>query len=152
MSAEPRPQAFSAGTARSTGRRCSDGRPSVDPSGAKSSLLVPNGVGLARTLGNPRSRRQRPPKLYRIGEVVDYSGVSRQTIHNYATMGLIRESRWTGGGHRLFDESVFERLDRISEMKAANKSLQDIRDHFAHLDASDGESISPPGPEPSSSA
>jgi DNA-binding transcriptional MerR regulator len=67
---------------------------------------------------------------------VDYSGVSRQTIHNYATMGLIRESRWTGGGHRLFDESVFERLDRIAEMKAASKSLQDIRDHFARLDGS----------------
>lgn len=81
-------------------------------------------------------RRQRPPKLYRIGEVVDYSGVSRQTIHNYTTMGLIRESRWTTGGHRLFDESVFERLDRIAEMKAANKSLQDIRDHFAELEAS----------------
>jgi hypothetical protein len=79
-------------------------------------------------------RRERPPKLYRIGEVVDYSGVSRQTIHNYATMGLIRESRWTGGGHRLFDESVFERLDCIAEMKAANKSLQEIRDHFTRLD------------------
>ncbi len=65
---------------------------------------------------------------------MDYSGVSRQTIHNYATMGLIRESRWTHGGHRLFDESVFERLDCIAEMKAANKSLQEIRDHFAQLD------------------
>lgn len=34
--------------------------------------------------------REKPPKLYRIGEVVDYSGVSRQTIHNYTTMGLLR--------------------------------------------------------------
>ncbi len=62
---------------------------------------------------------------------MEYSGVSRQTIHNYTTMGLLHESRWTAGGHRLFDESVFERLDQIAEMKAANKSLQEILDHFA---------------------
>lgn len=81
--------------------------------------------------------------------MVDYSGVSRQTIHNYATMGLIRESRWTDGGHRLFDESVFERLDCIAEMKAANKSLQDIRDHFARLDVALDEGDSPPAAAPS---
>ena len=87
--------------------------------------------------GSPGPRvgqRPRPPKLYRIGEVVEYSGMSRQTIHNYTTMGLLRESRWTSGGHRLYDDSVFERLDKIAEMKANNKSIQDIRDYFARLD------------------
>jgi len=82
-----------------------------------------------------RHRRPRPPKLYRIGEVVEYSGMSRQTIHNYTTMGILQESRWTPGGHRLYDESVFERLDAIIELKAASKSLQDIREHFEHQDA-----------------
>ena len=81
-----------------------------------------------------RLRLRVPPKLYRIGEVVEYSGVSRQTIHNYTTMGLLRECRWTDGGHRLYDESVFGRLDEIAEMKARRKSLQDIREHFARLD------------------
>ena len=78
-----------------------------------------------------RPRRPRPPKLYRIGEVVEYSAMSRQTIHNYTTMGLLQESKWTAGGHRLYDESVFERLDTIAELKAQSKSLQDIREHFA---------------------
>jgi len=82
-----------------------------------------------------RPRRPRPPKLYRIGEVVEYSAMSRQTIHNYTTMGLLSESKWTAGGHRLYDESVFERLDCIADMKAQNKSLQDIREYFAHRDA-----------------
>ena len=82
-----------------------------------------------------RSRKPRPPKLYRIGEVVEYSGMSRQTIHNYTTMGILQESRWTPGGHRLYDESVFERLDAIIELKAASRSLQDIREHFADQDA-----------------
>jgi len=83
----------------------------------------------------PRRGRPRPPKLYRIGEVVEYSGVSRQTIHNYTTMGLLCEARRTEGGHRLYDEDVFERLDRIAEMKARNKSLEEIREHFTGTDA-----------------
>jgi len=103
--------------------------------GLSGDLGGPQGNGGARSVS--RSRRRRgvvPPKLYRIGEVVDYSGVSRQTIHNYTTMGLLRESRWTRGGHRLYDESVFNRLDEIVEMKASRKSLHDIREHFARVD------------------
>ena len=61
--------------------------------------------------------------------------MSRQTIHNYTTMGLLRESRWTDGGHRLYDESVFARLDEIAELKRQRMSLQDIREHFARIDA-----------------
>ena len=60
--------------------------------------------------------------------------MSRQTIHNYTTMGLLREIKWTAGGHRLYDESVFERLDTIAELKAQDKSLQDIREYFARCD------------------
>jgi len=66
---------------------------------------------------------------------VEYSGVSRQTIHNYTTMGLLRESRWTPGGHRLYDEATFERLDQIAGLRAQNKSLEEIRCHFADLDS-----------------
>jgi len=67
-----------------------------------------------------------PARLYRIGDLVRYTPFSRQTIHNYTTMGLIRESEWTDGGHRLYDESVFQRLSRIMEMKKT-KSLFEIR-------------------------
>lgn len=69
---------------------------------------------------------QKPVKLYRIGELVRYSPFSRQTIHNYTIMGLIREAQWTEGGHRLYDESVFERLSRIIELKRT-KTLWEIR-------------------------
>jgi DNA-binding transcriptional MerR regulator len=67
-----------------------------------------------------------PVKLYRIGELVDYTPFSRQTIHNYTIMGLIRESKWTEGGHRLYDESVFERLSEIMQLKKT-KTLMEIR-------------------------
>jgi hypothetical protein len=67
-----------------------------------------------------------PAKRYRIGEVVRCSPFSRQTIHNYTIMGLIREAEWTEGGHRLYDETVFERLSRIVELRKT-KSLAEIR-------------------------
>lgn len=67
-----------------------------------------------------------PAKLYRIGELVRYTPFSRQTLHNYTIMGLIREAQWSNGGHRLYDETVFERLSRITELKKS-KTLYQIR-------------------------
>ena len=67
-----------------------------------------------------------PAKLYRIGELVRYTPVSRQTIHHYTTMGLIHEASWTEGGHRLYDVSVFERLSKILELRKT-KTLSEIR-------------------------
>ena len=70
-----------------------------------------------------------PVKLYRIGEVVRHTPFTRQTIHNYTTMGLIQESDWTEGGHRLYDESVFERLWRIGQLRK-DKTLTEIQKLF----------------------
>lgn len=68
-----------------------------------------------------------PVKLYRIGDLVRYcTPLSRQTIHNYTIMGLIQETGYTEGGHRLYDESVFEKLSRIVELKKT-KTLSEIR-------------------------
>jgi len=90
-------------------------------------------VGVGRKYTEPVPKPI-PPKLYRIGEIVEYSGLSRQTIHNYTTMGLLSECRWTRGGHRLYDESAFERLNGIAELRAQHKSLAYIREYFAKLD------------------
>ena len=72
------------------------------------------------------TRLRIPAKRYRIGELVRYSPFSRQTIHNYTIMGLIREAEWTEGGHRLYDETVFDRLSRIMELKE-RMSLTEVR-------------------------
>ncbi len=68
-----------------------------------------------------------PTKFYRIGELINCTPFSRQTIHNYTIMGLIREARWTEGGHRLYDESVFERLSEILQLRKTN-TLSQIRE------------------------
>ena len=76
------------------------------------------------------TRLEVPAKLYRIGELVRSTPFSRQTIHNYTTMGLIEEKGWTEGGHRLYDESVFERLSLILQLRKS-KTLREIRTLFS---------------------
>lgn len=66
-------------------------------------------------------------KLYKIGEVMEYSGLSRQTIHNYTLAGLIHEARRTVSGHRLYDESVFDRLEQIKVLQSKNYTLFQIK-------------------------
>jgi len=60
---------------------------------------------------------RKPLKLFKIGEVMEFSGLSRQTIHNYTMLGLIKPARRTRAGHRLYGEEVFETLERIKELK-----------------------------------
>ena len=67
-----------------------------------------------------------PEKLYRIGEVMRYTGLSRQTVHNYTLLGLISEADRTEGGHRLYPENVFDRLEKIQELKKT-RTLKEIR-------------------------
>lgn len=73
-----------------------------------------------------RTEFKTPAKLYRIGEIVRHTPLSRQTIHNYTVMGLIQESEWTDGGHRLYDETVFPKLAQILELRKT-KTLAQIR-------------------------
>ncbi len=66
-------------------------------------------------------------KLYKIGEVMQYTHLSRQTLHNYTVAGLISEARRTISGHRLYDESVFDRLENIKALQEKNYTLIQIK-------------------------
>jgi DNA-binding transcriptional MerR regulator len=41
-------------------------------------------------------------------------------------MGLIKEAQWTEGGHRLYDESVFQKLLQINELRKT-KTLSEVK-------------------------
>ncbi len=84
-----------------------------------------------------RLKNFQPVKHYRIGEVVKFSGLSRQTVHNYTIMGLIREIDRTDGGHRLYPEAVFGVLARIEEMKRS-MTLREIREKLMEEQADEG--------------
>jgi len=66
-------------------------------------------------------------KLYKMGELVQYSGLSRQVLHNYTLTGLIVEAKRTPSGHRLYDEAAFERLEKIKVLKEKNYTLMQIK-------------------------
>ena len=68
-----------------------------------------------------------PRKLFRIGEIMHSTGLSRQTLHNYTVFGLITEEERTESGHRLYGEPVFSRLSRIEDLKRQGKTLREIR-------------------------
>jgi len=76
-----------------------------------------------------RKKRVVPRKLFKIGEVMSYTGLSRQTIHNYTMLGLLTEDERTRSGHRLYGEDVFERIERIKELRAT-KTMKQIIELF----------------------
>ena len=64
---------------------------------------------------------------FKIGEVIERSGLSRQVIHNYTQLELINEAKRTPSGHRLYSEEVFERLKRVKKLQAEGKTLLEIK-------------------------
>ena len=68
--------------------------------------------------------------LYKTGDVLKRSGVSREVFYRYLTMGLIRPAKTSPGGHNLFDESVFTLLELIRSLNATGWTLRDIRDVY----------------------
>jgi len=104
--------------------------------------MGPGTQGIGSLHGGPGLRP--PRKLYRVSEIAEAAGVTRQTIHNYATIGLIIEEKRTAGGQRLYDESVFAVLGRIRRLKAVYR-LRDIRRMLEREErASADQSAAPP--------
>ena len=73
-----------------------------------------------------------PRKLFKIGEVMRYSGLSRQTVHNYTMMGLISPVERTDSGHRLYPEDVFEDIERIERLKR-HHTLAEVKELLKKL-------------------
>ena len=98
-------------------------------SGREPSRSLRPGDGPGRGVESESMRRQRlPEKLYRIGEVIDHTGLSRQTLHFYATIGLIAEKRRTPAGYRLFPPTVFAALERVRRLQKRGYTLREIRE------------------------
>jgi DNA-binding transcriptional MerR regulator len=78
----------------------------------------------------PDDEQDALPKLFDTAEVVARSGVSRQALNQYATLGLIEVAERNAAGHRLFDEKVFLRLRIIRVFKESGYSLKAIKEIF----------------------
>jgi DNA-binding transcriptional MerR regulator len=69
-------------------------------------------------------------RLIKAGELARRTGLTRQALHMYVQLGLLRPSGSTKGGQRLFDEDATERVNLIRKLCASGYTLRDIRDIF----------------------
>ncbi len=92
----------------------------------KKPKIKPLKRGRPRRIGRPPMKRRKAltvdeslaqTKLYRIGIIAKACGLSRQTIHNYTKMGIIKPSQITKGGHRLYSASAIEIVNSTRELK-----------------------------------
>jgi DNA-binding transcriptional MerR regulator len=80
-------------------------------------------------------------KLYKTGEVLKRTGLSREAFYRHLTMGLVKPARTTPGGQNLFGESVFRHIELIQSLNASGYTLRDIKDTYfkdERLDAAPG--------------
>lgn len=70
----------------------------------------------------------RVEKLFRVGELIEYTGLSRQTVHLYTQMQLITEKRRSLSNYRLYSEDVFRRIETIKALQENGYTLLKIKD------------------------
>ena len=68
-----------------------------------------------------------------VNEVSKLTGVSVRTLHHYDAIGLLRPTRVTEAGYRLYDDMALARLHQILLLRELEFPLKDIK---AILDAS----------------
>lgn len=87
-------------------------------------------------------------KLYKTGDVLKATGVSREVFYRYLTMGLVKPAKMSPGGHNLFAETVFRQLELVRSLNASGYTLRDIKDIYfrdERLDSAAGTGQSPRG-------
>ncbi len=63
-----------------------------------------------------------------VSEVSKLTGVSIRTLQYYDTIGLLKPSKYTGSGYRLYDDTALERLQQILLFRELEFSLNEIKD------------------------
>ena len=66
-------------------------------------------------------------KLWQTREFAKLAGVTVRTLHHYDRVGLLKPTRRTGKGFRLYSENDFARLQQISTLKFIGFSLSQIK-------------------------
>lgn len=69
--------------------------------------------------------------LFQAREFAERSGVTVRTLHHYDRLGLLKPSRYTEAGYRLYGERDFARLQQIVMLKFIGLSLREIKELLA---------------------
>lgn len=68
--------------------------------------------------------------LFRAREFAELTGVTVRTLHHYDRLGLLKPSRYSRAGYRLYSESDVARLEQIVALKFIGFSLNEIKNIF----------------------
>jgi MerR family transcriptional regulator, thiopeptide resistance regulator len=63
---------------------------------------------------------------WKIGELARLAGVTVRALHHYDSVGILRPSERTGGGHRLYSEADVQRLYRLLALRGVGLPLEEI--------------------------
>jgi DNA-binding transcriptional MerR regulator len=77
---------------------------------------------------------KRADGLLTTGDMARLTGNTLRTVRFYEEAGVLRPAGRSAGGHRLFSERELERLQFITDMRAAGLSLDEIK-HLLELKA-----------------
>lgn len=72
-----------------------------------------------------------PERLFRVQEFAVRVGVTVRTLHHYDRLGLLRPSRHSPAGYRLYREGDVVRLQQIVTLKFIGFSLREIKELLA---------------------
>ncbi|HUQ33106.1 MAG TPA: MerR family transcriptional regulator [Pyrinomonadaceae bacterium] len=65
--------------------------------------------------------------MFRAQEFAERAGVTVRALHHYDSLGLLKPSRYTEAGYRLYGERDFARLQQIVMLKFIGLSLKEIK-------------------------
>ena len=80
-------------------------------------------------------------RLYRASEFAALAGVTVRTLHHYDRAGLLRPTRRTGAGYRLYGGREFARLQQILTLKFIGLPLEEIKGLLARRALDLGETL-----------
>lgn len=70
-------------------------------------------------------------RAFRVGELSRLTGLTVRTLHHWEAVGILRPTRRTLSGHRLYGSDAIQTLQRIRSLKAMGLGLGEIRKTLA---------------------
>ena len=71
--------------------------------------------------------KDRTKKLFQAREFAALTGVTVRTLHHYDRLGLLKPSRYSRAGYRLYSERDIARLEQIVALKFIGFSLNEVK-------------------------
>ena len=75
---------------------------------------------------NSNSRKGREAAIRTVKEISDITGISMRTLRYYDEIGLLKPSRKSEAGYRLYDDKALEQLQQILFFREFDVPLKEI--------------------------